>query len=117
MSQLDRARAARALAEPMEITSTDTMACHPAAHQQCAASRSRHRWRFTVRTEHNVYAVDAQAKTCTCKDFRNRILKLRRAGNHDAMCKHLLRVVNGTHLLQAQLIVGTQKRDEWKEAV
>jgi hypothetical protein len=99
MSQLDRARAARALAEPMEITSTDKT------------------WRFTVRTEHNVYAVDAQAKTCTCKDFRNRILKLRRAGNRDAMCKHLLRVVNGTHLLQAQLVVGTQERDEWKEAV
>ncbi len=96
---LDRKRAARAVTEPMEITAADKA------------------WRFTVRTEHGVYTVDAQAKTCTCQDFRNRILKLRRAGNRDAMCKHLLRVVNGTRLLQAQLVVGTQKRDEWKEAV
>ncbi len=114
---LDRKRAARAVTESMEIVPTDTMACHSAARQQCAASKSRHRWRFTVRTEHGVYTVDAQARTCTCQDFRNRIAKLRRAGNRDAMCKHLLRVVNGTHLLQAQLVVGTKERDEWKEAV
>ncbi len=96
---LDRTRATRAITEPMEIVPADKA------------------WRFTVRTAHGVYAVDAQAKTCTCKDFRNRIAKLRRAGNRDAMCKHLLRVVNGTRLLQAQLVVGTRERKEWKEAV
>jgi hypothetical protein len=100
MSQLvDRARATRAITEPMEIIATDKP------------------WRFIVRTAHGVYAVDAQEKTCTCPDFQNRILKMRRQGNRDAMCKHLLRVVNGTRLLQAQLVIGTRKRSEWKEAV
>jgi hypothetical protein len=97
----DQSRIARALTEPMEIIPTTKA------------------WQFNVRTAHGVYTVDVQAKTCTCPDFRHRVTKMRRAGNRDAACKHLLRVVNGTRLLQGMLIVGTQKRKrtEWREAV
>ena len=95
----DRARITHAATEPMEIESTDQP------------------WRFTVRTAHGVYRVDAQTKTCTCPDFRNRILKLRRRGDKNAACKHLLRVTNGKRLLEAQLLVGNKQRSEWKEAV
>ena len=95
----DRARITRAVTEPMEIAPTDKP------------------WRFIVRTAHGAYAVDAQAKTCTCPDFRNRITKMRRRGDRNAACKHLLRVTNGKRLLQAQLLIGEKKRQEWGEAV
>ena len=114
----DRARITRAITEPMEIVPTDKP------------------WRFTVRTAHGVYTVDAQANdgttimrctlrvqctkdvpSCTCPDFRNRIAKMRRRGDRNAACKHLLRVTNGKRLLEAQLLVGNKQRSEWKEAV
>ena len=72
---------------------------------------------YYVETRRGTYLVDTTVSTCTCPDFRNRILKQRRKGNPDAQCKHLLRVNNGTKWLQAQMIYGKPNRREWKEAV
>ena len=96
----DRARITRAATETMKVVSTDKAG------------------QFIVYTAHGgAYTVDAQAKTCTCADFRNRIAKMRRRGDRNAACKHLLRVTNGKRLLQAQLLIGEKKRQEWGEAV
>ncbi len=94
----DRARLARAL-EPMELVPLDQTGC------------------IRVTTARGSYVVDARKKTCACGDFRNRVVKRRGQGDADANCKHLLRVLYGTRLIESALVVGTRKRTEWKEAV
>jgi len=63
-------------------------------------------WVKIVETEHGTYTVNARARSCTCTDFTRRILKLRQAGDRDARCKHLLRVLYGERMLQASLLVA-----------
>ena len=97
---LDLVRAQRAATETMRVTALG-------------------QGRFTVVGKSQTpYAVNTLEDTCTCRDFRNRIVKLRRHGNPKAQCKHLLRVNNGTKWLQAQLLYTTARpRTEWKESV
>ena len=99
-SRLDLARADRAAREPMIVRPN-------AGRPGC----------YHVESRRGTYLVDTTRSTCTCPDFRNRIARMRREGNSDAQCKHLLRVNNGTKWLQAQMIYGKPKRTEWKEAV
>lgn len=92
------ARVQRAATEPMEIIPLEES------------------WRFTVRTQSGIYTVDTHAKSCTCKDFQMRVLKLRRT-NPNALCKHLWRVLYGKRMLQAAMLIPQRKRTEWQEAV
>ena len=109
-------------------------------------------WLNIVKTQTGVYTVNAmgrrrcvarfacnalrshhRVKSCTCRDFAHRIVKLRRT-NPNAHCKHLLRVLYGKRTLQAVMLVPPREkrertagatipphtpsgRSEWKEAV
>lgn len=117
-------------------------------------------WLNIVKTQHGVYTVNAmgrrrcvarkacnalrsphRVKSCTCRDFAHRIVKLRRT-NPNAHCKltvahfakAILRVLYGKRMLQAVMLVPPREkrertagatipphtpsgRSEWKEAV
>jgi hypothetical protein len=103
-------------------------------------------WLNIVKTQHGVYTVNAmgrrrcvarfacnalrsphRVKSCTCRDFAHRIVKLRRAGCPNAHCKltvahfatAIFRVLYGKKTLQAGMLTlcAPRTRSERKEAV
>jgi hypothetical protein len=100
---LDLARVQRA--------ATETMTVKDAGRPNC----------FYVESKRGTYLVNIAQDTCTCRDFRHRIVTMARPSGialramrqrraivrhtqPNAQCKHLLRVKNGRKLLQAQLL-------------
>ena len=63
---------------------------------------------YYVSSKGGTYLVDTAKKTCTCADFRNRIVKMRRQGKPDAECKHLIRVNSKPNALRSLLLYATE---------
>jgi len=75
----------------MQRAATETMTVKDAGRPNC----------FYVESKRGTYLVNTAQDTCTCRDFRHRIV---RRTQPNAQCKHLLRVKNGRKSLQAQLL-------------
>jgi hypothetical protein len=91
----DLARLKRAATEVMHIVAAGRPKC------------------FYVSSKGGTYLVDTAKKTCTCADYRNRILKMRRQGKPNAECKHLIRVNSKPNALRSLLLYATD--DQKKE--
>ena len=67
---------------------------------------------YYVSSKGGTYLVDTSKKMCTCADFRNRILKMRRQGKPNAECKHLIRVNSKPNALRSLLLYATDDQKE-----
>ena len=77
----------------MQRAATERMIVKEAGRPHC----------YYVESKRGTYLVNTAQDTCTCRDFRHRIRKLRRT-QPNARCKHLIRVNSGRKSLQAQLL-------------
>ena len=91
------ARLKRAASEPMTVRDAGRPHC------------------YYVESKRGTYLVDTGKNTCTCGDFRHRILKLRRQGNKSAQCKHQIRVNSKPNALTAMALYATAEPKEATE--